>query len=156
MKCSKSLRIPRPPIGGLTTLPRPLVTKGFLPWAIAASRLRRSQFDLLARSDRPVVHNLFRPGATSRVLKLFGGQIGLTTKPMSHDCMPTLRRMMCAVKEHGSQRRKLLRIGLKVLLYNSTACFSMTTLLTEPVVGLPHICNFSTSESFNPEVQCRS
>src|SRR6218665_4139348 len=47
-----------------------------------------------------VVHNLFRPGATSRVLKLFGGQTGLTTKPMSHDCMPTLRRMMCAVKEH--------------------------------------------------------
>src|SRR6218665_2302098 len=123
---------------------------------MGVSQLLDGRSPVLPQVHTPVVHNLFRPGATSRVLKLFGGQIGLTTKPMSHDCMPTLRRMMCAVKEHGSQRRKLLRIGLKVLLYNSTACFSMTTLLTEPVVGLPHICNFSTSESFNSEVQCRS
>src|SRR6218665_2573390 len=52
---------PQTPLGELTTLPRPpsvegllafLVAKGFLLSAIAALRLRHSQFELLARSRK--------------------------------------------------------------------------------------------------------
>src|SRR6218665_564179 len=61
----------------LTTLPQnPLVAKGFLPWAIAASRIRRSQFDLLARSDRHL----------SFYISIFSLQTSLTQflNPLSH------------------------------------------------------------------------
>src|SRR6218665_2866029 len=43
---------PQTPLGELTKLPRPLVAKGFLLSAIAASRLRHSQFELLERSHK--------------------------------------------------------------------------------------------------------
>src|SRR6218665_1824223 len=50
MKCSKSLRFlplrPTPRWGSLQRSPDPLVVRGLLPSAIAASRLQRSQFDL--------------------------------------------------------------------------------------------------------------
>ena len=35
-----------------------------------------------------VVHNLFWPRVTSRLLKFFGGQTTATTKPMSDECIP--------------------------------------------------------------------
>src|SRR6218665_2036869 len=48
MNCSKSLRLlglrPRPRGGAYDAPPDPLVARGFLPSAIAASRLRRLQF----------------------------------------------------------------------------------------------------------------
>jgi len=43
---------PQAPLGELTTLPRPLVVRGFLLSAIAASHLRCLQFLRLARSGR--------------------------------------------------------------------------------------------------------
>src|SRR6218665_646750 len=52
------------------------------------SKLSRFRFDEVhhancgrraSRDSRAVVHNLFRPRATNRSLKLFGGQTGVTT-----------------------------------------------------------------------------
>jgi len=68
MKCSKSCRFLELRPGELTTLPPdPLVARSFLPSAIAASRLWRSQFDLLARSDigtPPYRSQFFPPGSS--------------------------------------------------------------------------------------------
>src|SRR6218665_1036647 len=56
MKCSTALRFlglrPRSRWGSLRGYPDPLVARSFLPTAIAASRLQRPQFGVLARSDR--------------------------------------------------------------------------------------------------------
>src|SRR5688572_30970862 len=57
IKCSKLRRLlglrPRPRWGSLRRSPiPPIVVRGFLPSAIAASRLRRSQFPPLTHSSR--------------------------------------------------------------------------------------------------------
>jgi len=54
----------------------------------------------------PVVHSLYRPRATNRYLKPFGGQTSATTQLMSDKCINEFTNMTCTVKHKVNCKHK--------------------------------------------------
>src|SRR6218665_1742087 len=88
----------------------------------------QSLFQHLSRETTPfevcilVMHNLFQPGATFRLLKLLEGQTREKTKPLCNECMTEhFISKTCIVKKH--------RVNMKVCRERGSACFFITLLL---------------------------
>ena len=126
MKCSKSRwslgLCPRPHWGSLQRSPDPLVVRGFLPSAIAASRLRRLQFFQLVRSMIKKVwppHLFWHKSHTAHICI---NQLGTTSQSTSHQVSKShiqlkhghwgLPRKLCfgflhcAINSHRSAKNK--------------------------------------------------